>query len=463
MSNTPNKRLHEEGGGGSHSSSTKYTPDDSDVYPGVGAKTASSAINEYQNNTPMEIGQDTRMSKMLWTELRDADRRSPLLPPMYRMSSSQNDSHSDHPASSENRLESRDSKGNNKELKVENRDIKEESRELPQGGKGDKDVRFESRGDDTKEAKYDRDTYTEYKGEMKLDKEGYGTVNSHLNWKESKEHYRGKRYPDTPGGNVDHWHRSRSNVHGQAEIVKEASCNEERDHVEAHEAVGENKVNFKGEDKFKDKDRKKKDGKHREWGERDKERSDRRNNLQLGNSSNDGKDLVMEEREVGLWDRERKDISKDKNKMKDLEKDHTKRETWNGAEREGSNGEKELMDVSGRALEQDDSPFEQKKQKNHDSWKSVDSEARDRRKERDADMEGERPEKRNRCYDKESDDGCVDADGGTEMEREVFNYGVQQNKRMLRSRGSPQVANCEPHSRSCTQDNEGYVLPFVGS
>jgi hypothetical protein len=61
---------------------------------------------------------------------------------------------------------------------------------------------------------------------------------------------------------------------------------------------------------------------------------------------------------------------------------------------------------------------------------------------------------------KESDDGCADGEIATERERGVFNYGVQQRKRMLRPRGSPQVANCEPRFRSHTQDSEGYVLQF---
>lgn len=131
---------------------------------------------------------------------------------------------------------------------------------------------------------------------------------------------------------------------------------------------------------------------------------------------------------------------------------------WNGVEKEGLHCEKELGDGSVRVTEQENSVLEPKKQKDFDSWKNVDREARDRRKERDTDMEGDRPEKRSRLYDKESDDGCADGEGAAEREREVFNYGVQQRKRMLRPRGSPQVANREPRFRSRTQDNEGFVL-----
>ncbi|CAL5324106.1 unnamed protein product [Camellia sinensis] len=458
MSGTPNKRLHDEVGGGTGGShNSKYPHDDSTSgYPNIGPKIAppssSAGATEYHHHTqPFD-----HMGPPKIPRNEPTDRRSPLLP-MYhhRVSSSSNDSHSDHPIASENRSESRDLKDNTRDLKGDNRDI----RDLYQSGK-------DSRGDDNKEGKYDRDRdrdrdrdayHPDYKVEnLKSEKEGYGLGNSHLNWKESKEHHKGKRYPDTLVGNVDPWHGSRPNLHGpvEKEVVKEGSATEERDYIEAHEAVGENKVDLKGEDRFKDKDRKRKDLKHRDWGDRDKDRNERRNNSQLGSSGGEGKETAREERETERWERERKDVSKDKEKPKEREKDHVKRESWNGAEKDGLHNEKEPMDISGRA-EQESVALEHKKQKDHDGWKNVDREARERRKERDADVEGDRPEKRNKCYDKESDDGCADIEGGTEKEREAFNYGVQQRKRMLRPRGSPQIANREARFRSRPQDNEG--------
>lgn len=433
MSGTPNKRSHEEAGG--HSSASKYPHDDSVIYPNVGAKLISSSTNEYHPS--FDMAQDSRLPKIPRTESRDADRRSPLLP-MYRMPSYMSDSHSDHPVTSENRPELRDPKDINKDFKIESRD-------LYQGAKGEKDIRFENKGDDnSKDMKYD---YPDYKGEMKTD--------TNLTWKDYKEQHRGKRYPDTPGGNVDSWHTSRANVHGVGEVGKEGLTAEERDYTETHEAVGENKVDVKGEDKLKDKDRKRKDGKHREWGDRDKERSDRRSNLQIGSGSNDGKESVREERESEKWERERKDALKEKDKQKEREKHHMKREAWNSGEKEGLHNEKEAMDVSGRAMEPENSTIEQKKQKDHDNWKNVERDGKDKRKERETDVEGERVEKHNRYNDKESDDGCLDAEGGTERDRELFSYGVQQRKRMLRPRVSPQVGNREPRFRSRTQDNEG--------
>ena len=461
MSGTPNKKLHEDVGG--HPSTlkypheTKYSHEESASYPSAGSKITSSVMSEY--HSLFDMGHDARAPKIPRTESRDAD-RSPLLP-ISRISSSSHVSRSDHPVTSENKFEKRESKDSSRDIKHDNRGVRTESREGYQTAKVDKDVRFESRGDDNKESKYEREIYPDYKSEIKTDKEAYNTGNSQLNWKDSKEQYRGKRYSDTPGGNVDTWHASRTGVHGPPEVGKEGSTTEERDRSEANEAVGENKVDLKADDKFKDKDRKRKEGKHRESGDRDKERSDSRSNLQLGNISNEGKESVREEKEADKFDRERKDLPKDKDKFKEREKDHTKRDTWNGADREIP--QKEMSDVSRRVLDQDISAGDHKKQKDHHGWKQtesgkgLDKEAKGLKKEKDVDMEGDQAEKSSRCYDKDSDDGFVDAEGVAERERDAFSYGVQQRKRMLRPRGSP-LANRDPRSKSRAQENEGYFI-----
>ncbi|XP_022749421.1 uncharacterized protein LOC111298923 [Durio zibethinus] len=459
MSGAP-KRSHEEGGGHS-SSASKYPHEDTGTYP----KMPSSLVpTEYHHPAPYEMGQDARMPRIPRTEPRDSDRRSPLQHPLYRMPSStvSNDSHMDsHQGGSESRMEPRDAK-ENREVRVESREPRVEQREFYgeaakreyQSGKGEKDGRFESRGDESKELKYDRENYGEPKGDVKVEKDLYGGPSINSSWKDSRDYHRGKRYSDPPGGNIDPWHIQRSSSVGPVEAGKEGSATEERDFAEAHEAVGENKFDLKGEDRFKDKDKKRKDGKHRDWGDRDKERSDRRSSMQVGNSSGEIKESAREEREAERWERERKDL-KEKERPKEREKDHIKRESLNGAEKEGLNNEKELGDGPVRMQEQENQASEQKKQKELDAWKNVDREARDRRRERDGDTEGDRPEKRNRCYDKESDDGCADGEGAAEREREAFNYGVQQRKRMLRPRGSPQVANREPRFKPRPQDNDG--------
>ncbi|KAL5539187.1 hypothetical protein UlMin_044344 [Ulmus minor] len=442
MSGAP-KRSHEES-----SHSTKYSHEESVAYP----KLASSVSSDY--HPPYEMGQDARLPKIPRTESRDVDRRSPLHS-MYRVSSSSNDLHVDHPVASEDRLELRDSR-DGRDHRFENRDAKTDMRELygdgrrdSQNSKGEKDLRHDSRGDDNKETKFDRESYNDLKNEVfKTEKDGgYGVP---LNWKESKEYHRGKRYSDAPSGIYDPW-ASRSNTQGHAEVGKEGSTIEDRDHIEAHEAVGENKFDSKGEDKYKDKDRKRKDVKHRDWGEREKEKIDRRSSMQVANSS-ECKESSKEERDPERWERERKDPGKDKEKLKERERDHTKRDLWNGADKE--NNEKDLGDGSNRSSEQEILVSE-KKQRESEGWKTAEKEIRDRRKERDADTDGDRSEKRIRGFDKESDDGCADAEGATERERDVYNYGIQQRKRMQRSRISPLVANREPRFRSRTQDNEG--------
>lgn len=455
MSGAP-KRSHEE----TVHSSSKHQHDDSGTY----SKLSSSVSNEY--HIPYDLGQDPRVTKTPRTETRDADRRSPLHS-VYRMPSSSNDLHVDHPVGAENRMELRDSK-DGRDLRVENRDIKTEKKELhvearrdSQSAKSEKDVRIEGRGDDNKDVRYDRDSHNDSKGDNKTEKDGYAVVGSHLNWKESKEYHRGKRYSDASSGNLDSWHISRGNSQGPLEIGKEGSTAEERDYMEAHEAVGENKVDPKGEDRLKEKDKKRKDLKHRDWGEREKERSDRRSNTPVVNTSGDNKESAKEDRDAERGERERRDIPKDKESLREREKDHIKRESWNGVEKQPSNNEKDTGDASVKVPEQENVLPEQKKQKDFDSWKNVDREGRERRKERDNDLEGDRPEKRIRCFDKESEDGCADGDGATEREREVYNYSVQQRKRMQRSRGSPQVANREPRFRSRAQDNEGYYPPFL--
>ncbi|KAL8096493.1 hypothetical protein AgCh_037450 [Apium graveolens] len=77
-----------------------------------------------------------------------------------------------------------------------------------------------------------------------------------------------------------------------------------------------------------------------------------------------------------------------------------------------------VMDVSGKAMDQNTAAVEHKKQKEHHSWKQtqslkiMDKEAKSGKKEEDS-------------YNKESDTGYVEV-GGTGKERDALSYGVQQ-------------------------------------
>ncbi|XP_065874040.1 uncharacterized protein [Euphorbia lathyris] len=443
MSSAP-KRTHDEVG---NSSSSKYPHDETSPYP----KLTSAVSSDY--HASFDMSPDARIIKFPRIESREADRRSPLHS-VYRVPSSSNDLHMDAHIASESRPESlsRDSK-DSRDYRVESRDLRTEARELhsdvkrdSQSAKSEKDSRFESRLDDNKDLKYEKDLYSDLKNDNKAEKDGFTMAAGWGNWKDSKEyHSRGKGYSES-------WHIPRGNSQVPIEIGKEGALIEDKDYTETHETVGENKVDLKGEDRLKDKDRKRKEVKHREWGDRDKERSDRRSNIQVGAASVEGKESMREDRETERWEKERKDLPKDRDRIKEREKDHIKRESWSGVDKEGLHNEKESGDGSVRVTEQENMATEQKRQKELDAWKNVDREARDRRKERDTDAEGDR---RTRLYEKESDDGCADGEG-PERDRENFNYGVQQRKRMLRPRGSPQVTNRDSRFRSRTQDNEGF-------
>ncbi|XP_076952232.1 uncharacterized protein LOC143625900 [Bidens hawaiensis] len=395
MSGTPNKRVHEETAG--HSSISRYShpPDDSGSYSGIGGSNSKlpnpSGPSDY--HTSFDIGQDSRMPKVPRTE---PDTRRPLLPTSMsrRLPSALNDSQTDHA------VEERDN--SIRDMKVETRDVNAESKDLYQGAKVEKDVRYTTRVDDHKDTKYDRNVYSGYRSEVKTD----NVI------KESKEHHRAWKYPDTTSGNLDSWHGSRSNVHeGLNAEVKDYN-------TEVHETVSENKVDLKGDDFVKDRDRKRKDVKHREWGD-DNNNKDRTEGM---------KDPTKEER---------KDVQV---KDKDKAKDNVKRDSWIVNEKEGPQHEKDDVDVSSSR------GVDLGKQKSMDNWKDLDKESKERGVEKDADVEG--------GADAE---GGADVEGSADREREGFSYGVQQRKRMLRPRGSPQVANRDPRFRSRPQDNDGYA------
>ncbi|XP_060183029.1 uncharacterized protein LOC132612984 [Lycium barbarum] len=185
--------------------------------------------------------------------------------------------------------------------KDNNEDVKVKTRDFYQGAKADKD-KSDKRADD--KVKHDRNIYLEYKGDVKVDKDGFGGMSTHLNWNDSKKQSRDK--------------------------------------------------------------------KHLEWGERDKERNDRRRNLQLEGSSFENKEIPREDRESNRWENERKDLSKERDKPKDCEKEHIKRELWNEAEKEVSQNEKVIMDVPRRTIELENSTLERKKQKALNNWKNAD-------------------------------------------------------------------------------------------
>ncbi|XP_074585703.1 uncharacterized protein LOC141841428 [Curcuma longa] len=394
MSGVP-KRLHEEGG---HSTPLKRPHEELVISSSPSGKPSQSVGNEFHN--PLDHGQKGRVAKAQRLESREVDKRSSLL---HRLPSASISSF-DHPIASENRLD----------LK---RDVKSEGWE-------DKEHRMD-RGDFRNDTKFEKD---------------YVVTNAHSNWKDSKEHHRSRKSA-TEG--LNSWSGSRSGLQSANELTKDLIAAEERS-VETLDTIGDNKVDQKVEEKFRDKDRKTKE---REIGEKDKDKNDFQNNIQLGGASDERKDLLREERDIEKLERERKDLQKDKEwNMKDT----LKRESTVN-EKDNFQAEKEIMDGSVRSFEQDNTTSEPKRGK-VDSWKIHDKDMKEKKREGNGEL-GERQEQRGKHQDKEGNDSIAEGDGTTEKEKEAFG-GLQQRRR-LRSRGTPQTPQREAHPRSRARDTDG--------
>lgn len=113
------------------------------------------------------------------------------------------------------------------------------------------------------------------------------------------------------------------------------------------------------------------------------------------------------------------------------DKDNKKSERWERERKDkfsGMDNDKESLDTS--------------------TSRNPDQDIKERRKDRDADIQGDT---HSISLEKEPGDGFMDTDGATEREREGFTSTVQQRKRMLRPKGSPQLPN---RFRSRSRDND---------
>ncbi|ONK56499.1 uncharacterized protein A4U43_C10F9390 [Asparagus officinalis] len=432
------KRLHEEG---SHSSPLKRPLEEAGAFSGVPGKVLAPVGNDF--HLPYEPGQDGRTTKFQRIEPRDIDKRSSL---MHRMSSSP--SSLDQLITSESRSDLRNPK-DARDVKTESREPRSDARELysearmdPPVSKPENEVRADNRGDE-KEFRTERGSHNDFKGDAKFERDSYATASSHMTWKELKEHQRGKRYFESSIDNLDPWRASRHGLQNTVEVANSRA--EEWDSSEAHEAVGENKIDMKSEEKFREKDRKRKEERQRDFGESYKDRNDRRSNMQVGEASSDRKE------ETERWERERKDAQRDKEHI-EKDKDSSKRELPSAPEKDWHHS-KEMLDGAVKISEQEVTTLEPRRLKD-DNWKVSDKDVKDRKKERDVDM-GDKHEQCGKSYDKELYDASGEGEGVTEREREAFGNGIQQRRRMLRTRGTPQTPNREPRFRSKARENEG--------
>lgn len=435
------KRLHEDGG---HSTPVKRSHEESSMFSSLSGKTIQPLANDF--HLPYEPGLDGRPVKVQRIETRDSDKR-----PLHRMSSSPNHV-MDHPTTSENRPELRASKevrdGRTvvRELKSDTRDSCIDIKVDLQVSKAESDTR-DIRGDE-KDLRSDRGSYNDFKG-VKFERDSYAASISLTTWKESKDHLWPRRYAEPANENVESWRIAR-HLQNTIEVGKDQPARtEDRTPLGSYEGIAEAKIDLKGEDKFREKDKKKKDDRQKDFGEWDKDKSDRRGSTHLGEINNEGKEL-KEDRELERWERERMDIQKEQN---DPEKDHVKRESSNSNERENSHYVKEVHEGSIKISDQAVSSSDPRRPKD-DGWKGSDRDLRDKKREKDADV-GDRYGQAGKCYDKDLDDG-TEGDAGLERDRDAFGYGIQQRRRMLRSRGASQPINREPRFRSRARDHDGY-------
>ncbi|CAA6663391.1 unnamed protein product [Spirodela intermedia] len=181
--------------------------------------------------------------------------------------------------------------------------------------------------------------------------------------------------------------------------------------------------------KTKEKDRKRKDENHGDLGKADKERSEHHDNLKLGKSSHECKEHIKE-REIEK--REKREV-----------KLHAKRGLPNANDTDTPEGSVRTPVKGGSSLE----PW---RHKGFDSWKAC--EGNNKVKKREKEPDADKQEKHNGCHEKESE--AISA-GVKESDKETFGYGIQQRKRMLRPRGTPQSYSREPRLQSQPREDEG--------
>ncbi|XP_039132050.1 uncharacterized protein LOC120268859 isoform X1 [Dioscorea cayenensis subsp. rotundata] len=442
MSGTP-KRSHDDG---SHSTPAKRTLDEANISSGFSGKLIQPGSNDF--HLPLEPGQDGRMAKVQRTDLLDVDKRLSLI---HRMSPSSN-MPVEHPIIPESKPESRipkdvrDVKADYRETKTEIRETYADTRKDSQGSKLEHDVKLDSKGEE-RELRSDRGPLTTNKGDLKSEKEGYPTSHSYISWKDGKEGHRGKRYYDLQGSGFDSWRVSRHGVQIAEEGGKDFSMPEDKGSSEGREAVGENKIDLKAEDKLRDRDRKRKDEKHRDFGERDKDKNDRRSSSLLGSASTERKDLMRVERET---EKDRKDAQGEKEWNKEL--DSNKLDSSNVNDKKNVYNETELLDGSVRTTEE--TIVIEPKLTKDESRRAYDGDLKEKKREQDIGA-SDRSEPHGKFYEKESDNASLEGDVAVEKDKESFASGVQQRRRMLRSRGTSQTPHREPRFRSRMRDSEG--------
>lgn len=246
-------------------------------------------------------------------------------------------------------------------------------------------------------------------------------------------------------------------------IARKNSLEEDGEFRDPEETVGENKIDWKREDKEKERERKRKDDKLRDREDRQRDREEKQSTWRVHLNSAEKRDMDREERETGRerWEREKEKKERGREKEQD-KRDHIRRDWLDKDDLESVKKEVEEFEGSKKADSEggilpEHPELERKPSKEIDNWKGLEREEREKKRERDRDkkVENDRFEKRARDQEKEQEDGSPE-EGIGERDKEIFvNYGFQQRKRMLRPRGHSQVVSRDGRSRFLPKDLDG--------
>lgn len=433
MSGTP-KRLPDEG---CHTTPLKRSAEDGVLFSSSNEKLMQPFITGCHSS--LESGHDGRAAKMLRLEQHDVNKQSSLYPKNH-ISSSPDDSCIDHPVAGINGPEPKDLQdrkyfnSGTRETKSEVKELHSEIRTDGQGSKVETDVRRSNK--DEKRLRSDWDFHSDSKSDTRSTRDGHTSLN------EPKEHHKSRRCNESNKDDLESW---RSVQHGSRttdEAGKDVLTCEEREVLKAHETFGKSRLDLIGEEKTKEKERKRKDENHRDLGKADKERSEHHDYLKQGKSSHECKEHIKEDREIEKWESEKK-VSQNDKEQKERVKLHAKRGLSNA-------NEKDIPEGSVRTPVKGSSSLEPRRHKDFDGWKACESNNKVKKKDKEPDAD--KQEKHDGCHEKESEDRSV---GVKESDKEAFGFGIQQRKRMLRPRGTPQSSNREPRLHSQPREDEG--------
>lgn len=402
MSSNPN-RFHEEG-------NRKRPVEESALF-----SNPRKLIRPLDNNIrlPSESGQDGHLSNTQRIDPLDADRRSPLLHQRTSSPSNYVDPH----GTVGNRSEFKSTKDST--VKAETRETIRElyagTRIDHKGIRIDQNARFDTRRDE-KEIRSARSPHNYFTGDVKFGKDGHVAANSRSSSKESKGYPTGQRYSEPSTKGLDPCRVAGLDLVTANEVTRNFSTTEERNSFASYAAVGEDRVEIHREKDMK------KEGKHEDVDQRDEDKNDHTNSLQVGGVIKDYHGPLQEETQQCERERYVTQNDKDHYDKKDC-KQYVSAKT----------NEEALLDGSEKTTDMD--IIELQQQEIDDSCRVSDKDIKDKGRETYVDVEVKH-EINDTCYNKESGDRYADED--IRRNANAFGNDVQQQRTMLQSLETPQ-------------------------